>query len=100
MSLQVEQAWPFTVVLLGRYVFAGVSRHEDNVETDKSSCILIDTFLLKLSSQWVEYALACVHIDLPIGEMKKKAKTGPNSDDCSRLFYNLKLYFYQEKFSF
>ena len=30
------------------------------------------TFLLKLSSQRVKYALACVNIDLPIGEMKKK----------------------------
>ena len=173
--------------------------------------VLIVTFLLKLSSQWVKDALACVYIDLPIGEMKKKVKmslsihnlissrphsdclfssffyqvssamaeencrkerkgpvqtlifactelntyfgrpkwfevdsgvelrvqsnsiiftilmfnclecfkqvkinfsnlcfsahekfdvsTGPNSDDCSRLFYNLKLYFYQEKIS-
>ena len=25
--------------------------------------------------------------------------TGPNSDYCSRLFYNLKLHFYQEKIS-
>ena len=36
--------------------------------------VLIVTFLLKLSSQWVKYALACIYIDLPIGEMKKKAK--------------------------
>ena len=25
--------------------------------------------------------------------------TGPYSDDCGRLFYNLKLYFYQENIS-
>ena len=52
--------------------FRRVSRREDNGETDKSSCILNVTFLLKLSRQWVKYALACVYIDLPIGEMKKK----------------------------
>ena len=34
--------------------------------------ILIVTFLLKLSSQWVKYVLGCVYINLPIGEMKKK----------------------------
>ena len=56
----------------GTVCFRRVSRREDNGETDKSSCILIVTFLLKLSSQWVKYALACVYIDLPIGEMKKK----------------------------
>ena len=55
--------------------FRRVSRREDNGETVKSSCILIVTFLLKLSSQWVKYALACVYIDLPIGEMKKKSET-------------------------
>ena len=54
--------------------FRRVSRREDNGETDKSSCILIVTFLLKLSSHRVKYALACVYIDLHIGEMKKKAK--------------------------
>ena len=53
--------------------FRRVSRLEDNGKTDKSSCIRIVTFLLKLSSQWVKYALACFYIDLPIGEMKKKA---------------------------
>ena len=58
----------------GTVCFRRVSRREDNGETDKSSCILIVTFLLKLSSQWVKYALACVDIDLPIDEMKKKAK--------------------------
>ena len=58
----------------GTVCFRRVSRREDNGETDKSSCILIVTFLLKLSSQWVKYALACVYIDLPIGEMKKKGK--------------------------
>ena len=58
----------------GTVCFRRISRREDNGETDKSSCILIVTFLLKLSSQWVKYALACVYIDLPIGEMKKKAK--------------------------
>ena len=58
----------------GTVCFRRVSRREDNGETDKSSCILIVTFLLKLSSQWVKYALACVYIDFPIGEMKKKAK--------------------------
>ena len=54
--------------------FRRVSRREENGETDKSSRIRIFTFLLKLSSQWVKYALACVYIDLAIGEMKKKAK--------------------------
>ena len=34
--------------------------------------ILIVTFLLKLSGQWVKYVLGCVYIDLPIDEMKKK----------------------------
>ena len=58
----------------GTVCFRRVSRREDNGETDKSSCILIVTFLLKLSSQWVKYALACVYVDLLIGEMKKKAK--------------------------
>ena len=58
----------------GTVCFRPVSRREDNGETHKSSCILIVTFLLKLSSQWVKYALACAYIDLPIGEMKKKAK--------------------------
>ena len=58
----------------GAVCFRRVSRREDNGETDKSSRILIVTFLLKLSSQWVKYALACVYIDLPIGEMKKKKK--------------------------
>ena len=58
----------------GTVCFRRVSRREDNGETDKSSCILIVTFLLKLSSQWVKYALACVYIDLAIGEMKKKGE--------------------------
>ena len=52
--------------------FRRVSRLEDNGKTDKSSWTRIVTFLLKLSSQWVKYALACVYINLPIGEMKKK----------------------------
>ena len=56
----------------GTVCFRRVSRREDNGQTDKSSCILIVTFPLKLSSQWVKYALACVYVDLPIGEMKKK----------------------------
>ena len=56
----------------GTVCFRRVSRREDNGETDKSSCILIVTFLVKLRSHWVKYALACVYIDLPIGEMKKK----------------------------
>ena len=58
----------------GTVCFRRVSRREDNGKTDKSSCVLIVTFRLKLSSQWVKYALACAYIDLPIGEMKKKAK--------------------------
>ena len=62
--------------------FRRVSRREDNGETDESSCVLIVTFLLKLSSQWVKYALACVYVDLPIGEIKKKAK-------MSEFIYNL-----------
>ena len=55
-------------------MFSRVSRREDNGETDKSSCILIVTFLLKRSSYWAKYALACVYIDLPIGEVKKKSE--------------------------
>ena len=58
----------------GTVCFRRVSLREGNGETDKSSRILIVTFLLKLSSQWVKYALACVYIDLPIGEMKKKKR--------------------------
>ena len=58
----------------GTLRFRRVSRRKDNGETDNSSCICIDTFLLKRSSQWVKYALACVYIDLPIGEIKKKRK--------------------------
>ena len=58
----------------GTVCFRRVYRREDNGETDKSSRILIVTFLLKLSSQWVKHALACVYIDLSIGEMKKKKK--------------------------
>ena len=58
----------------GTVCFRRVSCRADNGETDKSSCILIVTFLIKLRSHWVKYALACVYIDLPIGEMKKKAK--------------------------
>ena len=74
MSRHTKHARPFTVVLLGRVCFRRVSRREDNGETDKSSCILIVTFLVKLSSHWVKYALACVYIDLPIGEMKKNSE--------------------------
>ena len=59
----------------GTVCFRRVSRREDNGETDKSSCILIATFLVKLSSQWVKYPLACVYIDLPIREMKTEKKT-------------------------
>ena len=58
----------------GTVCFRRVSRREDNVETDKSSCIVNVTFPLKLSRQCVKYALACVYIDLPIGEMKNKGK--------------------------
>ena len=58
----------------GTVCFRRVSRPEDNDETDKSSCIIIVTFLLKLISQWVKYVLACVYIDLPIGEMNKKSE--------------------------
>ena len=58
----------------GTICFCPVPRREDNGETDNSSCIFIVTFLLKLSSQWVKYVLACVYVDLPIGEMKKKGK--------------------------
>ena len=58
----------------GTVCFRQVSRREDNGKTDKSSCVLIVTFRLKLSSQWVKYALACAYIDLPIGEMKKKSE--------------------------
>ena len=58
----------------GTVCFHQVSRRGDNGETDKSSCILIVTFHLKLSSQWLKYALVCVYIDLPIGERKKNVK--------------------------
>ena len=56
----------------GDGMFSRVSRREDNGETDKSSCLLIVPFLLKLSSQWVKCALGGVYIASPIGEMKKK----------------------------
>ena len=58
----------------GTVCFGRVSRCDDNGETDKSSCTLILTILLKRSSQWVKYALGCVFIDLAIGEMKTKEK--------------------------
>ena len=58
-----------------------ISRREDiNRETD-----IIVTFLLKLSSQWVKYALDCVYIDSPIGEMKKKTKI----EKMSEFIHNL-----------
>ena len=43
-----------------------------NGKTGKSSCLLIVNCPLKLSTQWVKYALGCVYTDLPIGELKKK----------------------------
>ena len=56
-------------------------RREDNGENGKSLCILIVpdfhffyVKFLKLSTQWVKYALGCVYIDLFIGEMKKKSE--------------------------
>ena len=58
----------------GTVCFRGVSRREDNGETGENSCVLIVSYLLKLSTQWVQYALGCVYIDLPIGELKKKRK--------------------------
>ena len=58
----------------GTVCFRRVSRREDNGETDESSCLLIVTFLLKLSSKWVKCALGGVYIASPIGEMKKKKK--------------------------
>ena len=59
----------------GTVCFRRVSPREDNDETvTKVQCTLIVTFLLKLSGQWGKYAFGCVYIDLPIGEMKKKAK--------------------------
>ena len=70
----------------GTVCFRRVYRREDNGETDKSSRILIVTFLLKLSSQWVKHALACVYIDLSIGEMKKKKKA-----KMSEFIHNLAL---------
>ena len=69
-----KNARHFTFVLLGRYVFAGFLIVKTTVKTGKSSCVLIVTCLLKLSTQWVKYALACVYTDLPIGELKKKSK--------------------------
>ena len=58
--------------LSGTVCFRRVSRREDNGETGKNSCLLIVTCPLKLSTQWVKYALGCVYTDLPIGELKKK----------------------------
>ena len=68
------------VTFYRRVCFRRVSRREDNGETDKSSCILIVTFLQKLSSQWVEYALSCVYIDSPVGEIKKPIKIAKMSE--------------------
>ena len=61
--------------LSGMICFRRVSHCEDNGETSKRLCILIllvFSCLLKLSAQWVKYALGSVYIDLSIGEMKKK----------------------------
>ena len=58
----------------GTVCFRRVSRRDDNGEIDKSFCILIVTFLLKLSSQWVKYTLGCVYIALHIAEMKKNSE--------------------------
>ena len=61
--------------LSGTICFRRVSHCEDNGETSKTLCILIllvFSCLLKLSAQWVKYALGSVYIDLSIGEMKKK----------------------------
>ena len=101
--------------------FRRVSRREVKDETDKSSCVLIVTCLQKLSAQWVKYALGCVYTDLPIGEPKKKKRKRLSSFirhnsavwrllvfflvsstiqcDFSRLFFNVKLYLYQETIS-
>ena len=65
-----------------RVVFFQIdNRREDNGENGKSLCILIVpdfhffyVKFLKLSTQWVKYALGCVYIDLFIGEMKKKSE--------------------------
>ena len=84
-------AWHFTVVLLGRYVFAGFLIVKTTVKTGKSSCVLIVTCLLKLSTQWVKYALACVYTDLPIGELKKKVKTSKFVQDITSLRCNWRL---------
>ena len=58
----------------GTVRFPQVSRivMKTKVKPIRVAYILIITFLLKLSSQWVKYALGCVYIDLPISEMKKK----------------------------
>ena len=58
----------------GTVRFPQVSRivMKTKVKPIRVAYILIITFLLKLSSQWVKYALDCVYIDLPISEMKKK----------------------------
>ena len=53
-------------------------RLSGTVKTGKSSCIPIITFLQKLSSQWVEYALDCVYIDSPVGEIKKTDQNSEN----------------------
>ena len=59
---------------MGRHVFAGFLVVKTTVKTGKSSRVLIVTCLLKLSNQWVKYALGCIYTDLPIGELKKKRK--------------------------
>ena len=59
----------------GTVCFRRVSPRGDNDETViRVQCTLIVTLLLKLSGQWVKYVFGCVYIDLPIREMKKKAK--------------------------
>ena len=77
----------------GTACFRRVSRREDNGETDKSSCIVNVTFLLKLSRQWVKYALACVYIDLPIFEMKKKGKMSQFIHNLARGAWRLLVFY-------
>ena len=69
MSRQAKHAWPFTVVLLGRYVFAGFL-------VVKATVKLIRV-LLKLSSQWVKYAwlvFTLIYLSVKWKKKKKKAK--------------------------
>ena len=75
----------------GTVCFCRVPRREDNGETDKSSCILIVTFLLKLSSQWVKIICfgLCLHW-FTYRWNEKKESSRPHGDCLfSSFFYQV-----------